>query len=81
MLKINLSGLDALKKKLGDMKKPEFIQQQMIEAICKEVPDAKAYKNKFKIKRLPNGKLELQAEGLPIALHEKITKAIEENRI
>jgi len=76
MFNVKLNGLDKIQKKLEEMKSPEFIQKSMVDHICKKVPEANAYKNKFKIKRSSNGKLELKAEGLPPALHEKITKAL-----
>jgi hypothetical protein len=74
MLKI--TNIDKIQKKLEEMKSPEFMRNQMVEIICKKVPAAASYKDKFKIKRMPNGKLELTAEGLPASLNEEIKKAM-----
>lgn len=70
-----MTGLDKVKQRLEEMKKPEFLQQKMIEHICTKVPEAKAEVHKFKFTQLPNGNLELKAEGISPELYSKITKA------
>ena len=69
-------GMDNIKKRIEEMKKPEFLKKALIDKICEKVPEAAAYKNKFKIDKLANGKFEIKAEGLLPELHNKITKAM-----
>jgi hypothetical protein len=75
MIKLNVTGLDKVKQRLEEMKKPEFLQQKMIEHICAKVPEAQSEVHKFKFTTLPNGNLELKAEGISPDLYSKITKA------
>jgi hypothetical protein len=75
MIKLKMTGLDKVKQRLEEMKKPEFLQHKMIEHICAKIPEAKSEVHKFKFTTLPNGNLKLKAQGISPELYSKITKA------
>jgi hypothetical protein len=74
MAGFKITGIDQLKKKLDDMKKPEFIQKRVLDQICEKVPEARSERHKMRF--IKNGaNYDLDPTSISEELYAKIVKS------
>ena len=72
-MKMKITGIDELKKKIEGLKSPEKIQEIFLNSICEKVPEARSERHKFKFIKTATG-FQVDPTSISPELYAKITK-------
>lgn len=72
-MKIKITGLGELQKKIEALKTPEKTQEIFLNSLCEKVPEAKAERHKFKFIKTAKG-FQIDPTSISPELYSKIVK-------